>query len=438
VLTSVISYLSLVGTGFNGLTQLAIFCVIGLLVAVLVTKTLLPQWINELWIQNRRYINIWQPLNFKLKVFLSIVVVLLPLNFLLQQENIFSENIYDINPATKAQLKTEQKLRKALNLNITDFLLFEGNSVEDVLLKTQKIQPFLQTAKNQNIISSFKIANDILPSQALQKQRLSLLPNKASLQKNISKASENLKFKKDIFKAFINEVVDTKNLSLLGVQEINKFLPNINLKSQLFQYNNRWYSLVSMNVQNKNAFKHWLNTLPNADKNHISTKNSSSILMKEYLTTAWQRLLLLLGLISVIVFWQMRHHRHKFWILVPIFSGVFVTLFFQILLGHTINIFHVLSLLLVVGLGFDYGLFFTQTWQNIQELEKRTHAIIISAISTSAIFITLGFSQVTILAGMGQIIAVGVLTCFIVARLISVPKVKKTVLNNIGNQYVAS
>jgi predicted RND superfamily exporter protein len=74
----------------------------------------------------------------------------------------------------------------------------------------------------------------------------------------------------------------------------------------------------------------------------------------------------------------------------------------------------------------------------VNELEKRTHAITISAISTSAIFITLGFSQVIILAGMGQIIAVGVLTCFIVARLISVPKVKKEVQNNIGSQNVTS
>ncbi|HIN39667.1 MAG TPA: hypothetical protein EYM84_05290 [Flavobacteriales bacterium] len=108
-------------------------------------------------------------------------------------------------------------------------------------------------------------------------------------------------------------------------------------------------------------------------------------------------------------------------VIVPVFSGVLISLIFQVLLGNSINIFHLMSLLLVVGLGFDYSLFFNQENQKEGESSNSTHAIIISAVTTIITFSILAISEVSVLSSIGQIVVVGVFSCFVVAKFISTP-----------------
>jgi len=80
-----------------------------------------------------------------------------------------------------------------------------------------------------------------------------------------------------------------------------------------------------------------------------------------------------------------------------------------------------MSLLLVVGLGFDYSLFFNQENQKEGESSNSTHAIIISAVTTIITFSILAISEVSVLSSIGQIVVVGVFSCFVVAKFISTP-----------------
>jgi len=196
------------------------------------------------------------------------------------------------------------------------------------------------------------------------------------------------------------------------------------LKSMLFQQSDQWYSLIRVTgVKNEKAFTSWIKESPNnIEPYYMSLHGATNVLMNSYLQIAWTRLLGVLGIVALVVAWLTFKRKESVWLLVPVIAGVVVSLAFQSVLGNLINIFHVLSLLLVIGMGFDYGLFFNQDWANPDQLQDRTHAILISAITTIVSFGTLGLSDIPILAAMGQTVSVGILTCFILAQRVAVPQ----------------
>lgn len=416
-LTSIFSYLAFIGTGFTGLTQLAVFCAVGLAVSLLVVRFLLPKLVSHLWVKKRSII-IVKPLSNKHKSIVSLVIIMLPILILWLTPDIIRTDINDINPATKPQLKLAQELRQKSNYG-DDFLLVEGDNAQQVLIKTEAIKPKLQLAIKQNIIANFKLSSDILPSKKLQKLYQSLLPDEQELKQNIQIVSQDLGFKNQVFDDFVQAVILSKKHNLLDEVEMSKIFPKSGLESMLFTQNKRWYSLVSVDILDQQKFAIWLK---NTEFEYLSAQKISNNLMANYFSVAYQRILLILLLISLLVLWQMRSNIDRIWLLVPIFSGVVMTLLVQVLLGHNITIFHLLALLLVIGMGFDYGLFFNQSCSNKRDLTNTNYAIFISAITTISVFGALGFSEVVILSGMGQIIAVGVLTCFISAAFISTPQ----------------
>ena len=134
----------------------------------------------------------------------------------------------------------------------------------------------------------------------------------------------------------------------------------------------------------------------------------------------------MLVLIFIAVLWFSRTNKRRIWIFIPVISSVLISLSFQVFLGNSINIFHLLSLLLVVGLGFDYSLFFNYESTKSGAPSNSAHAVTISAITTIITFAILSFSDVNILSSIGQIVAVGVLACFIISKFISTPTLIST------------
>ncbi len=101
----------------------------------------------------------------------------------------------------------------------------------------------------------------------------------------------------------------------------------------------------------------------------------------------------------------------------PAATGIAVTLATLGLLGEPINLFHVLSLLLVLGLGVDYAIILR---------EGRSHqavlAVTLSMTTTLISFGLLGFSSVPFVRSIGITVALGVAFTFLIA-IASKPRV---------------
>jgi predicted exporter len=109
-------------------------------------------------------------------------------------------------------------------------------------------------------------------------------------------------------------------------------------------------------------------------------------------------------------------------VVLPIVLAVLLTISLQVLMGTALTLFHILSLLLVVGMGLDYSLFFNRPLSDVQDLNMRTHGVMMSAASTLAAFGVLAFAGIPVLAAMGQTVSIGVLCCYVLSQWLAEPE----------------
>lgn len=280
-----------------------------------------------------------------------------------------------------------------------------------------------QTVKSDRllgVISRVWSPSLILPSVQQQRHRQQLLPTKQELSGNLEAVLSELPYRQAAFEPWLESVATSRTLSPLEYDDIASTpLANL-LKQGLFQHGNMWVSTIRVSdIRSIAKFNDWLDLHPKIKESHIEIKRAAEHLFTEYRISTFERLLGIFLLLSIIIaFWSGSMMR-TLWILLPVTIGLLSGLAMPILMGAAINVFHLLALLLVLGMGLDYSLFFNRTADDILERKQHLHAISISALTTSAAFMVLAFSPVPVMAAMGQTVASGVLMCFISALLLS-------------------
>ncbi len=85
------------------------------------------------------------------------------------------------------------------------------------------------------------------------------------------------------------------------------------------------------------------------------------------------------------------------------------------LLDVGVNLLHVTSLILVMGMGVDYGVFMVDSADDPRHLEATLLSLLLSCLTTVFVFGTLALSQHAALRAMGTTMGVGVLLSFVLA-----------------------
>lgn len=94
--------------------------------------------------------------------------------------------------------------------------------------------------------------------------------------------------------------------------------------------------------------------------------------------------------------------------LLPIALAMLLTVTLLNLWGETLNLFHLISLMLVLGIGIDYSLFFFREADDGQACQATLHALSVCALSTVSVFMVLAWSGIPVLHAIGQTVAIGV------------------------------
>jgi predicted exporter len=89
--------------------------------------------------------------------------------------------------------------------------------------------------------------------------------------------------------------------------------------------------------------------------------------------------------------------------------------------GISLNLFHLIALVLAAGLGVDYALFFESVEDDPLEQRRTLHAVLVCSLSTLMVFVLLAFSSMPVLRAIGLTVALGVVTNFVLALLLTRP-----------------
>ncbi len=127
--------------------------------------------------------------------------------------------------------------------------------------------------------------------------------------------------------------------------------------------------------------------------------------------------LLLIGVVAV----ALRDATRTTRVLAPLTLTTFVVIAALQLAGVSLNVFHLISLILAAGLGLDYALFFEHAADDTAEHARTLHAVLVCATATLMVFALLAAAELPVLRAIGAPVALGVVTNFVLALLLTRP-----------------
>ncbi len=106
-------------------------------------------------------------------------------------------------------------------------------------------------------------------------------------------------------------------------------------------------------------------------------------------------------------------------ILLPIMSALAVVAAVLNLSGEPMSLFHIASLLLVIGLGLDYALFFNRLEGGQEGRLQTFYGLLVCSTTTILVFSVLATSSIPVLHAIGTTAALGSLCCLLFAGIMA-------------------
>ena len=425
VVTTGVGYSVLLMSGFEGLEQLAVFAVTGLGSALLVTRWVLPFMIGRsIKIKSRD--NFCQLLqtgsNLRLLVLAAVIVgvgVIIVKGW--QQGDIWEKDISALSPIPEHDRQLDRQLRHQLNAPDVNHIFIRSNKDPQLLLEqTEELTLSLHGLVIEGLAKKVYSPTDLLPSVKHQVQNRQNLPGKEALASMLNEAVSDTPFKAGIFKQFMDDVETSHELTPLTPEVIMQTPVGRIVRSDLFKRDEYWVSIIRLSgVDDENALMRWLIKYPELKQDYYNLRKQTSGLINTYANKILVWLMLgMCVMFAVLAIYSQSVSMAARVMLAPVMA-VSASLGLQVLFNEHINLFHMLSVLLVVGIGIDYSLFFNRKVHDRIERSNTLHGVMVSATSTLIAFGVLAFSEIPVMQAIGQTVAVGVAASFLLAILLA-------------------
>jgi len=417
--SSVIAYAVLALTPFPGLRQMATFTVAGLCASWLTVVLWFPLMTrsdtpNALWIvgQLDRFRGKFPKLETNPGLVLLLLVLLgLAVDSIWNSSGQDDIRLLQTSPASL--LAQEQGIQRALGTSSSSrFLLFGANTLEECLQKEEQLIATLESMKSEALISGFQALSSSLPSLKRQAENVGLVRklyyNQLKDFHRLIKLPEGgLSDTLMVFeKAARHRLTPELWLQQLGSENRKNLL--------VMQKETSAATVIRFSGELSSFAKHRLNFLAdNTDGvTFVDQVQNISDLMSKYRVqiSIWLALAYLFVLFALFL-----RYKSQIWRIVmpPLLASVF-TLAILIQLELGVNLFHLMALILVLGIGLDMGIFLMET----DEASHTWLAVSLSTFTSLLAFGLLALSETPVLHHFGLTVAIGLILVWFFAPLV--------------------
>ncbi|HXA48257.1 MAG TPA: MMPL family transporter, partial [Burkholderiaceae bacterium] len=424
VLTTVFSSTALLLSSFSGLSQLGLLSLTGVAVAGLTTQFILPLLAGNT-VTARKLEQLPFRLNFDRRWRMAVLPMLLLALAVLtwQHDKIWDDDLGSLSPVSADAKALDQQLRNQLGApDIRHILMTSGRDTEQALRNSELLEAGLQRMVHDGIIGGFDMAAQYLPSQQLQEERQAALPDAATLQSNLQQALKDSPFRDDAFQPFLHDVAASKQQAPLTADALNQSAIGLKVHSLILNDKEGAIALITLSgvadsMRLQQAVAHLQST--GVTVAVIDLKDDTGRLINGYRNQSLQLSALGILLIAVLLFVSLRSLRASAKVLYPVLTGTMMCAALTLLRGEKLTIFHLVALLLVIGIGLNYALFFNRREPNEQETRRNHLSLAICSLTSFLSFGTLMLSRIPVLHAIGQTVALGSLLCLICSALLA-------------------
>lgn len=409
LLTTVVAYLCLGIVPFPGLQQISVFAAAGLVASWMVVMLLFPALSEHLTTPSslqKRMSSWWlgfvqKPLS-RRHVGVLFLVLLVFMGFGYARLTV-KDDLRMFQNSPKWLIEEQITIGQALNESNTQYFIVTGKSEQDLLEHEEALKKILDQRIIEQQMGGYRAVSDWLPSIQQQKLVADLSTEKLTiLNQSLGLNTAHLLQTKDQYitpQAWLaHPVAQVAKAQWLGQQA-----------------DGRWASIVSLYGRITPDGLSALQNVPQALSSVIWVNKVSdySQMMAEYRVKILWVLLIAYGVTLVVLWW--RYQARAVYVLLPPALASVLTLACLGWLMIPLQLFTVLPLLLILGMGVDYGIFLVE---HVHEQQKMWMTISLGAMSTILSLGMLGFSSTPALHVLGLTLSIGIALTWVIAAFV--------------------
>ena len=425
IASACIAYLAFYASGVHGLQQLAVFTIVGLLVAGFSTRYalvyLLPRRVHDVadmhWLARARDLVDRLP---RPRWIPALVAVVIGLLLAFAPGPFWQNNLAALTPLPTSMLQHDARLRAALGApDVRYLLVLQAPTEQGVLALSEKLQPRVAALVASHAVDALELPSRYLPPVALQRQRQAQLPDRAHLQRALHTALQGLPFRAGTFAPFVADVETARSLPPLTPARYAQSPLGQRLAAMLVQRDGHWLGLGTVSGVHDVAALQALGNASGGSVRLLDLKAASESLVVDYRTRILHALLAAAGLLVLTISLALRSVRRAWHVLAPMTLATFLVLAVERAMGIEISLFHLVALILAGGLGLHYALFFERDTGDPAEQRRVLHATIVCVLSALLVFGMLAWATIPVLRAIGLTVSLGVAFHFCLSILMA-------------------
>ena len=434
VLTSVCGFSAMLLSSFRGLAQLGLFSIVGLIVAVSVTRWVLPALLRKDFATIRS--TLFGPAIMRLIARASVlrapllILVVAAVSLLAFRHNdLWDDELSSLSPVSQHDQMLDRQLRGDLGApDVRYMAVVNAPSEQQALAASEVLGNLLQKMTGEGILAGFDSPALYLPSEGAQRARQAAIPDASSLRANLRQALSGSPFRADTFEPFLADANAVKTQPLLDRDSLNGTNLAAKLDGLLIRRGEDWAALLPLRgVADSGRLKAGIAASGQGGVLLLDLKGNSDRLYQSYRRQAF--LLALLGALAIValLFLSFRSPRRVYAVTAPLAAAVIVTVALLAATGSKLSIFNLVGLLLVVGVGSNYALFFERRASGaeasaLQHRERIIVSLVLANLCTVIGFGVLTFSRIPVLHGIGMTVAIGAILSLVFSAILSMSK----------------
>ena len=433
VLLSVAGFSAMLFSGFPGLGQLGLFSIAGIVTALAVTRWVLPHFLPQGFsaaISPALQRNLTGLLGYaaKLKTVVLIVVVAALGIVLWHRAVLWNDDLGNLSPVPVADKLLDESLRNDIGAPDVGMLLAARAADEEAALQlSEKLSVALRPLIEQGVLTGFDAPSLYFPSKASQKARLASLPDVPVLRANLDAALHGMPFQNGLFQPFLDQIARSRSAPLLDRSALAGTAFAIKVDGLLVTRKDSTLALLPVRgLEDPARLRQTIAGLQAPGVSLIDLKYESDQLYGGYRHQALLNALLGTLAISVLLLISLRSVGRAFRVLAPLVAAVVVTVALLLITGHALSIFHLVALLLVIGVGSNYSLFFDNENFARASPERTLASLVLCNVSTIIGFGILSFSGAPVLAAIGSTVACGAFLSLLFAAILTPDRTAST------------
>jgi len=422
VLTTVVSALALTLSSFKGLAQLGVLTMVGVLVAGLATQYLIPWLLGDHTLVFRRLkvpsANIFARSRWPAAI--AALAIVAAAGYLAYQHPAWwQRDLAAISPVPPEMRVEDAELRREMGApEVSVFLASRGRSQDAALQAAENVLPVLLRWKQEKWIRSFDSPAWYLPTPATQRERLRYLPERVELEGNLAQALKGLAFRPDAFKPFVDDVAAARVAGPVAIASYAGTPLGAKLNALVVELDGQWLVLTPLGgVVDTKTLAQDLAANPRSNSQIVDLKQVSADMVdgfrREALSQSGWGAALILLLLAV----GLRSAKRALHVALPAAAALVLTVAVLVAGGERLSVFHLVALLLVLGIGLNYALFFERVAADADERSRTRLALAVCSTSTIVTFGFLALSSTPVLHAIGSTVALGAVLALSISAL---------------------